>query len=361
MEGKKKKSVASVLIDGVAGIFLPIVNLMTAAGILKGVLAILTAAELTGTESETYLVLNAMADGLFYFLPVLLAFTAAAKFGANQFTAVVIAGILLYPSLTAALEPGHTIHFLGLSLRGVTYHSSVIPIILAVGLLHYVEKFLNRIIPEMIKGFVVPLVSILLVSLVTLSLFGPLGAVIGDVLAVGYEHVYTLSPIAAGIFLGVFTQPMVIFGFQWSFILIAMNNIMVNGSDTVLALMGPAAFSQAGAVFAVLLKSKDRAFQSICGSAMLSALFGITEPALFGVSLPRKKPMIGVCVGGGIGGALAGFSGAHAMSFAFPSLVTFPVFYGEGFGMYVVSCLAGFAVSFLITMVLKVEEQKEQD
>ncbi len=356
MEEKKKKSVAAVLIDGVAGIFLPIVNLMSAAGILKGALVILAASDLIQADSETYLVLNAMADSLFYFLPMLLAFTAAGKFGANQFTAVVIAGILLYPSLTTVLEQGNTIHFLGLPLRGVTYHSSVIPIILAVGLLHFVEEFLNKVIPEMIKGFVVPLISVLLVGLATLALFGPMGAVTGDVLAVGYEKVYGLSPVAAGIFLGAFTQPMVIFGFQWSFILIAMNNIMINGSDTVLALMGPAAFSQAGAVFAVLLKSKDRAFQSICGSAMLSALFGITEPALFGVSLPRKKPMAGVCIGGGIGGALAGLSGAQAMSFAFPSLVTFPVFYGDGFGMYVLSCLVAFAASFLITMILKVEE-----
>lgn len=360
MEETKKKSIVAVLIDGVSGIFLPIVNLLSVAGILKGVLTILTATALLQPESGTYLVLNAMADSLFYFLPMLLAYTAAGKFGANPFTSVVIAGVLLYPSLTAVLDQGTTVHFLGLPLRGVTYHSSVIPIIMAVGLQCYLERFLNKIIPEVIKGFVVPLVSILFVGFITLFLFGPFGAVFGDILAAGYESVYQLSPVAAGLLLGMFIQPMVIFGFQWSLILVAMNNVMVSGSDTILVLIGPAAFGQAGAALAVLLKSKDKAFQSVCASAVLSALFGITEPAVFGVNLPKKKPMAAACIGGSIGGALAGFSGAHAMSFALPSLVTFPVYYGEGFWIYVLSCLLGFMIAFLLTMVLKAETEQER-
>lgn len=352
-EQTKKKSVVNVIIDGISGIFLPIVNLLSAAGILKGILAILTTASLLSADSETYLVLNAMADSLFYFLPILLAFTAARKFGANPFTAVVIAGVLLYPSLTTLLEQGITVHFLGLPLKGVAYHSSVIPIILAAGLLYFVERFLNRMLPDMVKGFLTPLLSILIVGSITLLLFGPFGAVAGDILAAGYEFVYKLSPVIAGLLLGTVVQPMVIFGFHWSFILIGMNNITVSGHDTVLALMGPAVFAQAGAALAVMFKSKDKAFRSICASAALSAIFGITEPAMFGVNFPRKKPMAAVCIGGGIGGALAGFSRAQAMSFAFPSLASFPVFYGDGFVLYVVSCLVGFAAAFLVTMFLK--------
>ncbi len=356
-----KKNFLNWIIDGISGIFLPLVNLLSAAGIMKGILAILTSLAVLSAESETYLVLNAMADSLFYFLPVLLAYTSAKKFGANPYTAAVIAGVLLYPSLTVILEAGTTVHFLGIPLKGVTYHSGVIPMILAAGLLVYVERFAEKILPDMIKGFLTPFLCILIVGSVTLAVFGPAGAVIGDVLAAGYRFVYGLSPIAAGLLLGAVIQPMVIFGFHWSFILIGMNNITVSGHDTVLALMGPAVFAQAGAAFAVMIKSKDKEFRSICASAALSAMFGITEPAMFGVNLPRKIPMAAVCAGGAIGGALAGFSGAQAMSFAFPSLAALPVFYGPGFGMYVVSCLLGAVAAFVLTMVLKfdVEVKKE--
>ena len=184
-------------------------------------------------------------------------------------------------------------------------------------------------------------------------LFGPFGAVVGDILAAGYEFVYGLSPVIAGLLLGAVIQPMVIFGFHWSFILISMNNITVNGRDTVLALIGPAVFAQAGAALAVMFKSKDKTFKSICASAALSAMFGVTEPAMFGVNLPRKKPLTAVCIGGGIGGALAGFSGVQAMSFAFPSIAALPVFYGDGFVLYLISCLLAFAVAFLVTMFLR--------
>lgn len=352
---EKSSNIVSTVIDVISGIFLPIVSLLSAVGILKGILAILTSMAFLSVESETYMVLNAMSDSLFYYFPILLSFTAAKRFGANPFTSAVIAGILLYPALNVVLEAGTTVHFLGVPLKGVVYHSSVIPVILSAGLLAFVERFFTRILPDLVKGFLTPLLSILVVGFVTLFLFGPLGAIIGDVLAAGYEYVYGLSPVIAGGLLGTVGQPMVIFGFHWSFILIGMNNITVNGHDTVLALLGPAVFAQSGAALAVLIKSKDKALKSLCASAVLSALFGITEPAMFGVNLPRKKPMIGVCIGGGVGGALAGLSGANAMTFAFPSLVTLPVFFGPGFTMFLVSCLTGFGIAFLATLFMKFE------
>ncbi|MGL6221606.1 MAG: PTS transporter subunit EIIC [Lacrimispora sphenoides] len=347
---KEKKSMINVMIDGISGIFLPIINLLSAAGILKGILTILTASNIVSGTSETYLVLNAMADSLFYFLPMVLAFTAAKKFGCDPFTAVVIGGVLLYPSLTKVFEAGTNIFFAGIPMKAVIYHSGVIPIILAVGLLVYVERVVNKILPDLIKGFFAPLICIVVVGLVTLFVFGPIGNVIGDGLAAAYEFVYQISPMIAGAILGAVIQPMVIFGFHWSFVLVAMNNISVKGSDTILALIGPAVFAQAGAALAVCLRSKDKKFRSLCLSAVVSACFGVTEPAMFGVNLPLKKPMIAVCIGGGVGGAIAGFSGAQAMTFAFPSMITLPVFLGRGFGLFVVSCFAGFLTSFLLTL-----------
>lgn len=209
---------------------------------------------------------------------------------------------------------------------------------------------MNKILPDLIKGFFTPLTCIVVVGLVTLFVFGPIGNIIGDGLAAAYEFTYEISPMIAGAILGAVIQPMVIFGFHWSFVLVAMNNITVKGSDTILALIGPAVFAQAGAALAVCLKSKDKKFRSLCLSAVVSACFGVTEPAMFGVNLPLKKPMIAVCIGGGVGGAIAGFSGAQAMTFAFPSLITLPVFLGEGFGLFIVSCFAGFLTAFLLTI-----------
>lgn len=346
-------SLVNKIIDGISAIFLPIVSLLSAAGILKGFIIILTTTNVLATDSDTYLILNAMADSLFYFLPILLAYTSAKKFNANPFTAVVIAGILLYPALNTILESGKTIYFLGLPLKGVTYHSSVIPIILATATLSYVERFFDKIFPDLIKSFLTPLLSIVVVGFITLFLFGPLGAIIGDCLAYIYELIYSFSPILSGILLGAIIQPMVIFGFHWSFLLVAMNNVAVLGSDTILALIGPAVFAQVGAGLAVLVKSKNPQFKSLCASSILSAIFGVTEPVMFGVNLPRKKPMIAVCIGGGIGGAIAGYSGAKAVAFVLPSLASLPVFLGEGFGIYLFSYFVSAVVAFAVTYILK--------
>ena len=350
-----KKTVISSTIDAISEIFLPIVNLFTAAGILMGILAILTTTNALSSDGETFLVLSAMAGSVFYFLPILLAFTAAKKFGANPFTTVVIAGVLLYPAIITAMEAGTAVRFFGLPLMSVLYRSSVIPIIMAAWLLAYTERFLGKVLPDIIKGFFTPMLSILFVGTVTLMVFGPAGAVIGNMLAAGYGFAYSASPIIAGFLIGVIAQPLVIFGLHWGLLLVGMNNIAVNGYDTVMALLGPPVLAQSGAAFAVMVKSKNNAFRAVCASAGISAFFGITEPALYGVNLPRKKPMFGVCIGGGIGSALAGFSGVYASIFVFPSIVTLPVFLGDGFVLYVLACLMAVLVSFLFTFFAKFE------
>lgn len=357
----KNDNFVNTIIDTISSIFLPLVNLLSASGIMKGLLAIALSVNFMNEGEGAYVVFNAMADSLFYFLPILLAFTSAKKFNANPYTAVVIAGVLLYPSLSEYFEASQSINFFSLSIPPVNYPSNVIVIIMAVGLLHYLEKGLNVFLPEIIKGFFTPIISIILVSLTSLFVFGPLGTTIGDILALGYETVYSASPVIAGIILGGVIQIMVLFGFHWSLIPLAINNIALNGSDTILALMGPAVFAQAGAALAVMLKSKDKEFKSVALSASISAFFGITEPASYAVNLPLKKPMIAVCIGGAIGGGIAGFAGSAAISFAFPGLVTIPVFLGNGFIGYIISIVVGFVVSFVITLLWKFEviQQKE--
>lgn len=350
---QRLKHYVDIVIDTISAIFLPLVNLLCAAGIMKGLLVLCTTFNLLSETSGTYLVFNAISDALFYFLPVMVALTAAKKFKANMYTAGVIALILVHPTLTAAFDSDTAISFFQLNIQPVNYPSNIIPVIMAVGLLHYIETWLEKTLPEVIRGFFTPMISLIVVTLATLFIFGPIGTVFGGFLATGYESIYGFSPLLAGLFLGGLIQIMVIFGFHWSLIPIAITNIALTGSDTILALMGPAVFAQAGAAIAVLIKSNDKAFRATCLSATISALFGITEPAMFGVNLPLKKPMIAVCLGGAIGGAIGGFTGASAISFAFPGLMTIPVFLGSGFIGYLISIIAGLIIGFVGTMLLK--------
>lgn len=355
MEKAKKKSKLDVVIDTISGIFLPIISVLTAAGIMKGMLALSISTGLLIKGSESYLVCNAIADALFYFLPIFVAFTAAKKFGCDQFSSVAVAGILVYPELTEAFKQADALHFAGIKIDAVNYPSSVIPILMAVGFMYFVEKFLKKVIPEIVRGFLTPLFSIIIVSMATLFLFGPAGTWIGDLLAGGYTAAYEFNPVVAGILLGGFAQIIVMFGFHWSLVPIAIANIALYGSDTILAFLGPASFGQAGAGLAVFLKLKDKSQKGVVISAVVSALFGITEPIMFGANLPLKKPMIAVCTAGAIGGGLVGLSGAAAIAFAFPGIPTLPVFAGEGFFGFLAACTLGFFIAFALTMIMKFE------
>ncbi|WP_165025055.1 PTS transporter subunit EIIC [Dysgonomonas sp. ZJ279] len=344
-------------IDVIAGLFLPIVNILSAAGIMKGILAILLTTGVVMEATGTFHIFYAIADACFYFLPVFLAITAAKKFGTNVFTAVLIALILLSPGMIQLMQSKDEIALLGIPIIPVTYFSSVIPIILSIFLLKYTETLLIKILPEVIRELFTPLLSILIIVPATLFLFGPIGAVVGDVMANGYSSVYNWSPILAGIVIGGLIQLMVIFGFHWSLVPMALNNIVLYGSDTILPLFAGAAFAQAGASFAVCLKTKNKKLKTISFSAGISSLFGITEPALFGVTLPLKRPLIIVCIAGAIAGGVAGASGATAMSFAFPGLATIPVFLGQGFLGFLIACALGFTISFILTYLIKFDER----
>lgn len=351
--GFSPRGLLDAAINAISQIFLPLLNALAAAGILKGLLAALTMTGRLPTESSAYAVLNAMADAFFAFLPVFLAFTTANLVKANRFTAVFIAVVLLYPKLTEALAGGQPVTFVGIPVGKVNYAASVIPIILAVVLLRYVEAACRRLLPEVVEGPFTPLISVFVVGGATLVALGPLGTTIGSALAAGYNWVYALSPVAAGTILGGLIQLMVLFGFHWALVPIAISNISEFGSDTILAFFAPAVFAQAGACLAVCIKTRSRPYRAICLSAALSACFGITEPAMFGVTLPLKKPLVAVCISGAVGGATVGASGASAMSFAFPGLATLPVFLGHGFALMAVGCLGAMVLAFALSLIMR--------
>lgn len=352
----ESKSLFSKVIDTISGIFIPILNVLMAAALIKGFLILFLNLGIIFQKDGVYQILYALSNGFFYFLPVFLAYTASNKLKADPFTSVLIAGAMLYPDITKIFEKGTGIDFLGLPVQPVTYSSSVIPIILAVWLLHYVELPLEKYLPKAIKGFLKPMIALLIVVPATFLIFGPLGAFIGNVLADAYTALYSFSPALAGAVIGFIWQPMVVLGVQWGMIPVIIRNISVNGIDTILPLLGPAVMAQAGAAMAVSLLAKNKNRKALAFSCAVTAILGVTEPALYGVNVPLKRPMLAACIAGAIGGAIVGNAHSGAVSFAFPSILTLVVYLGKGFWTFFICLVLDFVLGFILTMLFGIKE-----
>ena len=260
----KKKGVFGSALELISSLFTPLIDVLIGAGILKGLLSILTATNLLTDASGTYQILNAAADSLYYFLPIVIAITCSKKLKTNMFVSVTIAGALLYPNLTALYDAGTAITFLGIPVHLTAFKSSVFPIIFAIVLLSFVEKGLKKILPDSIRSRIAPFFSLLIVVPVTIVIFGPLGSMLSDTIANFYMSLYKFNPTIAGGFIGAIAQVLVIFGIHWGLFPIIFSNIEKFGFDTILAVFGPSIIAQSGAAFGVWLKTKDKRLKQNC-------------------------------------------------------------------------------------------------
>ena len=347
----KKKKIYQIFIEQITGIFLPIINYLTAASILKSAVILLASFGILSQDSGVYMIFYAVSDGFFYFLPVLLAITAAKQWNTDPFISLLIPIAMLYPGLLGILENGKSLDFLGLTVQPAIYHSSVIPVLLAIGLLRFVEMPCDKFLPSSLKGFLKPILCCLVVLPVTFVLFGPIGGWIGDLLTEVFYVLYNWNPVIAGIFMGFFMQPMVVVGAHWSIVPVSITAIANNGYDTIMPLVGGAVYGQCGASLAYGLIAKDKTQKNIGFQAALSCALGVTEPSLFGVTVPHPRAMLAACIAGAVGGGMVGFAGTHCLSFAFPSFVTCVAFIGPGFGLFLLSMVVGFLVGFLLTLI----------
>lgn len=318
-------SVLSRFIDLVSGIFQPLLGVLAAAGMIKGFSALFLALGWVTEKSGTYQVLFAIGDALFYFFPIFLGLTAAKKFHANPFLGMAIGASLVYPTLVSAMELGakgattlfsgsifevqSSLTFVGLPIISMTYTQSVIPIIFAVFCAAKLEKKLKVIIPDVIKTFFVPFFTLLIIVPVTFLVIGPVSSWLANWIGSGALAIYSLSPVLAGILLGAFWQIFVIFGLHWGLVAIMINNVSTTGFDIINPLIFAASFAQTGIVFGIFLKTKNKKLKSISLPAAISGVFGVTEPAIYGITLPRKKMFIYSCIVAGIFGGLIGFAG----------------------------------------------------
>ncbi|MGO4951871.1 beta-glucoside-specific PTS transporter subunit IIABC [Paenibacillus sp. S25] len=359
-ESSEKTNFLGKAVDIISSIFSPILGALAGAGLLKGLLALILSFQWINDKSGTYLILSAASDSVFYFLPVFLAITSSRKFKTNTFVSVAIAGALVYPAVIAAVSNPERLAFLGIPIILINYSSSVIPIILAVWVQSYVERWFNSFIHQSVKNIIVPMLSLLVVIPLTFLAFGPVGNLISQGLANGFTWVYNLSPLIAGAVAGAFWQVFVIFGVHWGFVPVMLSNIATLGYDTMLPMLTAAVLSQAGATLGVFLKSRNTQMKALAGSSTLAAIFGITEPTIYGITLKLKKPFIYACISGAIGGAIIASGGAHAQSFALPGLLALPTYFGPGFLWVVIGLLVAFVLAVVLVMILGFDDPKEE-
>ncbi|MDF2904095.1 MAG: beta-glucoside transporter subunit [Bacillus sp. (in: firmicutes)] len=365
----EKMSLGAKFIDLISGVFQPILGVLAATGMIKGFAALILALGWVETTSGTYQLMNIAGDGLFNFLPIFLGYTAMKKFGGSPFVGMAIAAALVHPTL-ATLTTGEVstvlfkgtlfespihITFLGIPVIMMSYASSVIPIILSAFVASRVEKGLKKIIPDVVKTFVVPFFTIAIMVPLTFLAIGPISTWAGSLLGAATVWIYELSPLVAGLILGGFWQVFVIFGLHWGLVPIAINNLTTMGNDPILATTVMVCFAQIGAVLAVLLKTKNKNLKSLSVSAFISGIFGVTEPAIYGITLPLKKPFIMSCIGGAVGGGIIGATAGKLWMFGGMGVFVFPAFIKPGSGLdmsfygAVIALVVGFAVAFVLT------------
>lgn len=354
----KPKGIVNTLIQTVSGVFTPMLLIMCGAGVVKGILAICTSTGIMTETSGAYITWFAAADTIFRYMPLTLAFSAAKRFNANPYVALAVVGAMCYPSIVNLAEGTS---FFGIPLKAIDYHSTVLPAIIVVYVLAKLEGFLKKVIPEFLYSFVIPCVCLIVMVPLSLLMIGPVLTVVANALAAGYSVIASISPILPGTVIGGFWNLLVVFGVHWTFIALMLNNVAVNGFDTMICLVGPSNFGQAGAALGVFLKTKKNKVKSVAGSAALSGLFGITEPAIYGVNLRYKTPLIGGMIAGAIGGVITALAGAQTASVVIPGLLTLPAFMPyKGFVGLLIGCIIAYIGSAAIAFIIYNDSMEQE-
>ncbi|MGX4743551.1 PTS beta-glucoside transporter subunit IIABC [Providencia rettgeri] len=352
-----KESLLGYFIDIVSSIFTPILGIMAASGILKGLLSLADALGWLSTSSGTYQIWFAASDSLFYFFPLVLGYTAGKKFGGSPFVTMTIGGALIHPMMITAFQQslvaGSTPeYFLGIPVTFINYAASVIPIIFASWLSCLLEKRLKQILPSAMKNFIAPFLCLLIIVPLTFLVIGPLATWISMLIAESFQAIYNFAPVIAGAFMGAVWQICVIFGLHWGIVPIGINNLSALGHDALFPLLLPAVAGQIGATLGVLLATKNAKMKIMAGSSVTAGLFGITEPAVYGVTLPLRRPFIFGCIGGGVGGAIVGYSQTLTFSFGLINIFTFAQIIPEhGVDNTVWGAIIGTTLSFLFAAI----------
>ncbi len=327
-EADDNRSKLSKVLEGIASIFQPVIPAICGAGLLKAVLALCSVLKWIDTSGQTYIILNAMSDSAFYFLPILLAQSCAKKFKCNQGTAMALAGLLVYPTFIALLKGEEAVKIFNLiPVTKATYTSSVIPIILGVWFMSYVEHFVQKYCPKAVKFFFVPFFSLVIGGIVTICALGPIGAWLSNLIQLFFSWLKGVAPWLVPTVVGITSPLLVMTGTHYGLIPIGTNNLATVGHDAV---VGPGMLvsnvAQGAAGLAVAVRSKDPEVKQLASSGGITGVLGITEPVLYGINLKYTYPLYAAMIGGGVGGLFLGLTGVERFGSGSPGLLVLPVY-----------------------------------
>jgi len=349
---------------------LPIIGVLAASGILKGILALLTYYKVVGDETDTYKFIDAMSSSMFYFLPIIVGFTAARRLGANPIVVAIIGGVLCFPTLVAMSNPkgegyhviaqlGKTVFnadFFGIPValptgrEGMAYTSTIFPIIVAAWLASRLEPWLERWIPAVIQSMFVPLLEIFIVSALILVVFGPIVMFFSGFIANGINSIITFNYVFAGLVIGALYQSLVIFGLHWAVIPIIAAQLASSGGgeSRINAIVSATMIAQGAGALAIWVKSKNPRIRQLAGPATISAMCGVTEPAMYGLNLKYGRVFITASIGGAVGGLLTGLFNVNMWGFT-GAFVGFPSFISK---QGIDSSFTGFWIASLATVIV---------
>lgn len=354
---QERKSLVSLFMDTVSGVFGPIVPAIAGAGMIKGLLAGLVALQVVPAKSDTVIIIDLIASGVFYFLPFFLAVSAAKIFKTNEYLAAAVAACLMYPSLIeaakalAAHQDGAASAFWLLDAVPVpvfNYASSVIPVIFSILALSYIHRWVDRFMPDILKTVFTPTLTLFLAALAALVIIGPIGIWLGKALAWFIEGLFSVSASFAGLIVGAIRPVAILTGMHHSMTPIALQNFSDRGYDMLMPMMFMANMAIAGATFAIWRISKDRQEKTVTLSAAISALLGITEPALFGVLTRYKKAFIAATIASSLASAFIAFFGVRLYGYILSSIFSLPAYIGP----YFVFAISGVAMALILSFVL---------
>lgn len=373
----EKMSVGARLIDIITGVFQPALSVLCVAGIIKGLLAVWSFfGGASVTASGAYMMWYAIGDGFFYFLPIILGYTAAKKFRCNEFLGMALGIALTYPSMVGltggevlgsvlagtSFQMDYYTTFFGIPviMPASGYTSSVVPIVLAVACAAWLEKRLKKVIPDVVKTFIVPFLVLVIMVPATYLVIGPIATFLCNIIGVVFGAIYGLPVVGgliAGILVGAFWQVLVIFGLHWGLVPLAMINLASLGYDFILSPYFAASFAQSMVVLAIVLRTKDQKLKNIAIPAFISGIFGVTEPCIYGITLPKKKPFVISCIASAIGGGIIGLMGCRSYSMGGLGVFGLPVFIDPATNSaysllwVVLAMLVAMAVGFILTFI----------
>lgn len=357
-EEKKKLSPGAYVIDFISNVIMPVLPALTASGMLKGLLSIASFSGWMAPEDGLYVLLSAVADAVFFFFPVLFGYTSAKKMKMDPFVGAAIGAALMYPTIQ-----GVDLNVLGMNIN-VSYTSSVLPIILTNMLASVVYKWLMKVIPDVVKTFVVPMITLTIAAPLGFMAIGPVANTLSQWIADGIMSVYSFSPVLAGLVSGAFWQVLVIFGIHMGLVAVGFVQLAAGTPTPIFALMGGASFAQTAVVFAIWLKTKDKSLKGLALPAWISGIFGVTEAAIYGVTLPRIKYFVISCITSALSGAYIGLTGLLCYQMAGLGIFSLPGFLNDNMAAsttmlhLAISLAIAMVPAFLITYFMYSDEEK---